>query len=113
MVRFVAKLDVHDPESPSVPHDDKPTDQKSFDEIPENSPAERYRSEAETCLEMAEQTDGAIQMEFVLTAARWFESAHEAESQNSSVDPGWAKLSRRSNLRASFRRASGKGKTAE
>jgi hypothetical protein len=47
--------------------------------------AERYRNEAESCLEMAERTDGATRRELVLAAARWIELAQEAEASN---DPG-------------------------
>ena len=42
--------------------------------------AERYRREAETCLERALRTDGAIRMELILTAARWYQLAQEADA---------------------------------
>jgi hypothetical protein len=42
--------------------------------------AEHYRSEAETCLEMAEQATGVLRDELILAAARWLELAQEAEA---------------------------------
>jgi hypothetical protein len=42
--------------------------------------AQHYRSEADICLEMAEQADGALRKELVRTAARWIELAQEAEA---------------------------------
>ena len=42
--------------------------------------AERYRCEAETCLEAALRTDGAIRMKLIITAARWYQLAQEADA---------------------------------
>jgi hypothetical protein len=42
--------------------------------------AENYRSEADTCLEMAEQLDGALRTELVRAAVQWIELAREAEA---------------------------------
>src|SRR6516165_6463044 len=45
-----------------------------------NSSSSVMPSEADICLEMAEQTDGALRKELVRTAARWIELAQEAEA---------------------------------
>ena len=42
--------------------------------------AQHYRSEANTCLEMAEQIDGDLRKEMLLTAAKWLELAEQAEA---------------------------------
>jgi hypothetical protein len=42
--------------------------------------AQHYRSEAETCLELAERTVGARRKQLVLAAAQWLELAQEAEA---------------------------------
>ena len=42
--------------------------------------AQHYRSEADICLEMAEQTDGDLRKELLLTAAKWLELAQQAEA---------------------------------
>jgi hypothetical protein len=42
--------------------------------------AERYRREAETCLETALRTDGRIRMKLIITAERWYQLAQEADA---------------------------------
>jgi hypothetical protein len=43
--------------------------------------AQRYRSEAEFCLEMAELADGALRKKLILAAARWIKLAQEAKAR--------------------------------
>jgi hypothetical protein len=64
------------------------TDSERFEAL-----AERYRREAETWLETALRTDGPIRMELIITAARWYQLAQEADAHrrlNWGPSPGLA-----------------------